>query len=116
MSGLFVFAVNLMAHILIASGKWVGTYGLTLDGPVEDFGPTVLVMVLIYPAFFTFIMLMVLFLFPSTRRVVLSGRTREPFRVLHVRGEHTPDLSDRLIGHRLRPGVVRTVDRGDDRV
>lgn len=72
LSGLFVFAVNLVVQGLFASTEWVDTYGLTLQGPIEDFGPTVMTMVLIYPALFTFITLIVLFLHPRTRWIAWS--------------------------------------------
>lgn len=68
-SGFGLFLVNSLMQFLFITAQWWGAYGLTTDGPVEDFWGTVAVLLLVFPAVWTAMILIAMFVLRPTRRM-----------------------------------------------
>ncbi|MFJ8746497.1 hypothetical protein ACIRL2_45020 [Embleya sp. NPDC127516] len=56
-------------QFLFVAAEWWAEYGLTTDGPVEDFWGTVAGLLLVFPAVWTATTLIAMFVFRPTRRM-----------------------------------------------
>lgn len=67
--GVRVFVVNLVVQAPFIGVGWVEFDGWSYHEPVEDFGPTLAVLVNLHPAFLTVLALALLTIVPSGRRI-----------------------------------------------